>query len=281
VTERRHVEQRLWRAFEAIHAVVYFAPEAKPAYTALGLRGYWMGYFASRSAALGAASPQLVTALFYNFAPRVVFRALPDAWAFATPEAVLACRTDLARTVLDRLLDGTEVNRVAEASAVLVAGLDLAGRPLAAAHAALPAPEDPVGRLWWAATVLREYRGDGHVALLTAARVDGVEAHAWHTTLPENQREMRGWMPEEWAAAADRLRARGWLDAGGRHTAGGATARADLEHATDDCAAPALAPLDDAAAGALLAELRPLAARIAAAGGVTYPNPTGVGPVDG
>jgi hypothetical protein len=182
--------------------------------------------------------------------------------------------------VLGRLLGDAGLSHAADASTGLVTGLDLAGRPLAAAHAAVPAPEDPAGRLWWAATVLREYRGDGHVALLTAARVDGVEAHVWHRGLPDNQRELRGWTPEEWGAAADRLRLRGWLDAEGRHTAAGAATRSDLEDRTDDCAAPALAVLDEGAAGALLDELRPLAGRIVAAGGVTYPNPTGVAPVD-
>src|SRR5918999_2127776 len=100
MTERAHVERDLWRILDAVHAVVYFAPDAKAAYGALGLRGYWMGYFASRSAALGAPSPRLVTALFYGFAPRMVERALPDAWKFADPARVLDTRLELARSAL-------------------------------------------------------------------------------------------------------------------------------------------------------------------------------------
>src|SRR5690349_21479137 len=95
---RALVERELWRVLEAVHAAVYFAPEAKAVYGELGLRGYWMGYFASRSAALGTPSPRVVTALFYGFAPRLVERALPDAWAFADPARVLGTRLELARS---------------------------------------------------------------------------------------------------------------------------------------------------------------------------------------
>jgi len=54
--------RRMWQLLETIHAVVYFAPEVLDAYTAVGLKGFWMGYFAGRSAPLGAASPEVVTA---------------------------------------------------------------------------------------------------------------------------------------------------------------------------------------------------------------------------
>jgi hypothetical protein len=89
---------------EPYHAMVYFAPEARAAYTALGLKGYWMGYFASRSAAMGAVPANLVTATFYNFHPRMVARSIPDAWRFSTPKRILAARYEGADVVLRKLL---------------------------------------------------------------------------------------------------------------------------------------------------------------------------------
>ena len=100
LTDRALAERELWRALEAVHAVVYFAPDAKAVYGELGLRGFWMGYFASRAAALGAPGPLLVTALFYGFAPRMVAKALPSAWEITEPARVLAARRALARSAL-------------------------------------------------------------------------------------------------------------------------------------------------------------------------------------
>ena len=77
------VKRSFWQAVEVIHDVVYFAPDTKQRYEAIGLKGYWMGYIASRSAALGTPSPEVVVALFHGFAPRLIGRALPDAWSMA------------------------------------------------------------------------------------------------------------------------------------------------------------------------------------------------------
>jgi hypothetical protein len=167
-----------WRAIEAIHDVVYFAPDEGERYAALGLKGYWMGYVASRSAALGTPGPSLVTALFHGFAPSLITRALPDAWTFADRSAILANRYDLARTSLAPALGTIDVAKIARDLTIVSERLDVAGRPLAAAHRDLPAPDDDIGRLWHAATVIREYRGDCHVAVLTAAGIDGAAANA-------------------------------------------------------------------------------------------------------
>ncbi len=276
--DRRDLERQLWRALEAVHAVVYFAPEAKDAYAALGLRGFWMGYFASRAAALGAAGPRLVTALFFGFAPRMVERALPRAWELAEPHRVRAVRAEVARTVLARHVAG-DVGPAARTLTAVTDGLDLAGRPLAAAHAGMEAASEAVGALWRAATVLREYRGDGHVAALVAEGVAGAEANVWTAAtgrLVPEQREFRGWTEQEWADAADALCRRGWLDGGGALTEQGAQARAEVERRTDRAAASALAGLDDGALRELLGALLPVAAAIAAAGAVPYPNAMGV-----
>ena len=106
------VARRMWRALETLHMTVYFAPEPREAYRRAGLRGGWMGYFASRSAAMGPVPAEVVMATFYNFHPRMVRRAIPDAWGFAAPERVLAARVEGADAALRRLLgpwaDGPE-----------------------------------------------------------------------------------------------------------------------------------------------------------------------------
>src|SRR5579859_5963302 len=88
--------RRAWTLFEPIHAIVYFAPEAPEHYKAVGMRGGWMGYFASRSAPMGAVTPGVVTAVFYSFQPAMVERAIPDAWRYSSPEQALAARTAIA-----------------------------------------------------------------------------------------------------------------------------------------------------------------------------------------
>ena len=170
----------MWTLFEPVHAVIYFAPEARSAYEKAGLRGFWRGYFAGRAAPLGAASAAVVTASFFNFAPAFVARAVPGVWGLITPDEALRIRVAGATEALHNLLAGQEA-RVAAAADLLwraIGELDFAGRVLAAADAALPIPEDGLARLWQAATVLREHRGDGHFAALVAADIDGCEAVA-------------------------------------------------------------------------------------------------------
>jgi hypothetical protein len=231
--------RELWTLYEPVHAVTYFAPETLAEFEAIGLRGYWRSYFAGRAAALGPVGPGPVLASFFGFAPVMVERAFPDVWTRATPEAALRARTDGAVAALDRLLGTYDRSLVAEAATVLeraVDGLDHAGRTLGAAHAAVPRPDGEAGRLWHAATVLREHRGDGHVAGWVAADVTGIEALVLRAgiDLPrENLQQFRGWTDDEWAAARERLAGRGWLDAEGVATAAGRAAHAAVEAATD------------------------------------------------
>ncbi len=276
--------RRMWRTFEPYHAMIYFAPEARANFADAGLKGYWMGYFASRSAALGAASANLVAATFYNFHPRMVARAIPDAWSFSTPERVLAARFAAADTALRRMLgDMVASPEVAEAAALARAAAeacDVAGRPLFAAHLALPWPEQSHLALWHAATLLREFRGDGHVASLMAEGVDGCEAHVTLVGTGAVPREAiqphRGWSDEEWAAAEDRLRARGWLDASGMLTETGRRGRQAIEDRTDMLAARPWAALGPERVARLQALAWPLSDAIVRAGGIPIPNPMGV-----
>lgn len=276
----------LWRLIETCHAVVYYAPEREAEYSALGLKGGWMGYFASRAGALGAVGPDVVTACFYGFAPTMVARALPDAWRYASPEEAVEARLRVVDAALRRLLGDAADSRLVEEAAELacraVGAAAAAGRPLFAAHAALPKPGTPLLQLFWASTALREHRGDGHCAALLTAGIDGCESHVLTASLglvPEDQRFFRGWTETQWAEATARLVDRGWLDARGRLTPSGRQQRADVESTTEALARPALSALDGAAQQRLAASLAPLADRIVSAGGLPFPNGMGLPPL--
>jgi hypothetical protein len=273
--------RRMWTLFEPVHVVTYFSAEALSAFTDAGLRGFWRGYFAGRAAPLGPVGAAPVTASFFNFAPPMVARALPGVWELITPEDALAVRSAGAVAALRRLLGDDEADLTAAADLLLRAadGLDCAGRVLAAANAACPAPGEPAARLWYAATLLREYRGDGHFAALVAAGIDGCEAVVLRTgsgggPSREQWKPLRGWSDEEWEQAAARLADRGWLDPGGRVTPEGAAARQAVEDATDLAAARPWARLGLAATEKLAGLLAPIARACAAE--LPFPNPVGV-----
>jgi hypothetical protein len=282
--------RQLWQLLEPVHGVVYFAPDAQARFEAAGLEGFWMGYFASRAAALGPVGPDLVVATFYVFNPGMVSRALPDAWHRASPEAVLDARRGLAdatlRSALGDLASGPDVEAAAELAGSIARTAPRAGHPLGAAHGALPPPNDPLERLWWAATVLREHRGDGHVAALLTADVDPcaalVLAAASGNFGPQGAgllQTSRKWTDHDWAAATRRLADRGWIDPdGGELTAAGRASHESIEDATDRAAASAYAPYTDGDLETLVVALRPLVARIAETGALPHPNPIGVDP---
>ena len=273
------VKRTFWQAIEVIHDVVYFAPDAKQRYEAIGLKGYWMGYVASRSAALGTPPPEVVTALFHGFAPRLIERALPDAWSMASRDDVLATRLDLARDALTPGLADADVARMAKELQAIIPTLDYAGKGLAAAHLSLQAPEDDLGRLWHAATVLREYRGDCHVAILTAAGLDGAAANALAVAdgrVAPKQREMRAWTEDEWAEAYERLRRRAWVDEFATITDSGRAARAQIEDATDRVSASSFDEEAQARTITLEEPLVSAARAIEASGAMQFPNPVGV-----
>jgi Helix-turn-helix family len=271
----------MWTLFEPIHAVTYFAPEARSAYEQAGLRGFWRGYFAGRAAPLGAASTAVVTAAFFNFASAFVARAIPGVWELITPEEALRVRMAGATEALQRLLAGQEADAAAAGDLLwrAIGELDFSGRVLAAADAALrvPVPGDDLGRLWLAATVLREHRGDGHFAALAAADIDGCEAVALRCCLDlrrEDLQPVRGWTDEAWDGALSRLTERGWLSADGELTSAGRQAHAAVENATDWAAARPWARLGAEATTDIANALVPLAQSCASA--LPYPSPIGV-----
>jgi hypothetical protein len=271
------VVRQAWRAAEVLHGQIYFAPEAHERYAALGLDAR-AGYFASRSAAMGPVGPGPVVASFFNFNPALVARALPAAWERTTPAAVLAARSEAAAAALSRALgDLADTAEIREAAVLARRAAESVsaypeGRPLFAAHAALPWPEGPAHLvLWHAQTILREFRGDGHIAALLLAGLTGLEALVLHVASGEVSRRFlqrsRGWSDEQWAEATDRLRSRGLVDGDEPAlTESGRAQRAWTEAATDRLAAPAYTVLG--ADGCLrLAELaRPLSRAVVASG---------------
>lgn len=270
--------RKMWATLEPVHAMVYFAPEAFEAWDRLGFPHHGMGYFASRSAAMGRVGAAVVSASFYNFNPDVVARFIPAAWDHASPEVVIEARLGAVDAALRRFLGdavaSTEIAEAADAAMEAAAACLTGGRPLFAAHADLPAPDADHLRLWHALTLLREFRGDGHVQALVSAGVSGPAALVSYAATGEAfdaefYRRSRGWSEELWAGAVDDLRARGWLDGEGRLTDEGRAGREAIEVATDALAAAPWAAVGEAAADRLRATVRPWSQAIVAQGGLT------------
>ncbi|MEH1166036.1 hypothetical protein V6V47_11695 [Micromonospora sp. CPCC 205539] len=276
------VVRHAWRVTEPLHGMIYFVPEAHERYAALGLMGR-AGYFASRAAALGPVGPAPVVATFFNFSPDLVTRALPAAWERTTPAAVLAARLEAAGAALTRALGdtirGPEMIEAAELArrAAESSTAHSEGRPLFAAHAALPWPEQPHLILWQAQTVLREFRGDGHVAALVLAGLSGLEALVLHAASGEVPvsflRRSRGWSEEQWADAVERLRGRGLIEGDEPVLSDSGRAQREwIEAATDRLATPAYTVLGADGCARLAALTRPMSRAVVAAGLLNVDN---------
>jgi hypothetical protein len=274
---------------EPLHAVTYFAAESFAAWEAVGLRGFWRGYFATRAAPFGAVGPEVVTASFFNFAPSMVERALPSVWALVPPGDALVARTAGAtaalRAILGNAVESTAVSGAADTVRKSLAGCTLEGRALFAANVARPWPDEPLAALWHGLTLLREHRGDGHNAALVAAGLDGLEAHLLAGGLEAGgassatRLEARGWSDEEADAAALRLLERGLVGSDGAATADGRARYADVEERTDAAAMAPWRHLGEEATVELEATLRPWAQRVVRSGVVRFPNPMGLPPL--
>ena len=277
--------RRAWHLIETVNAVSYFTEECREAATRLGLKGFWMGYFANRASPMGAVPASVVEATFYNFHPSMVRRAIPDAWSFAPVEEVLGARSEAAgRAIKARASEAQALApRVVELLRAVIEAADGAGRPLFSANRDVEVTGDVEG-LWQALTTLREHRGDGHVAVLTEAGLDGCEVHLVAVAAsgqdPATYQAARGWSVDEWAHAADRLRDRGLLDATERLTLEGRELHERIERRTDELAIGPYDSLSEAAFGDLLSLLSTLARQIAATGEISYPNPMGLPKLD-
>ncbi len=273
----------LWHLVETVHAVTYFSPSCREANTELGFKGFWMGYFASRAAPMGAVGPAVVTAAFGGFEPAMVARAVPDAWELVSPDDATAGRARAAAVALRGLLPDCE-----ELAGELLGVLDKAievcepsGRTLFAANKDVVPFDDPVEDLWQMCTTLREHRGDGHLAVLTAEGVGGAECHLLATAArgedPESLRSLRGWGEADWADAVMTLRTAGLLNPSAHGlTERGAKLHAHLESRTDELASPPYAAVGEAGRERLREGLIPLASAVIETGWVPFPNPIGL-----
>lgn len=235
--------RRCHNALNSLHATHYFSPDLGKELASVGVTHPRAVNFAVRAAALGPVGAGAVTAAFYNYKHDLVAEHVPAVWRIAGPEQVLAARARAVDTTLRRLL-GEEVlgcDGMAEAARLALRaaeGCSRAARPLYSAHADLPVPQEPHLAFWHAATLLREHRGDGHLAALMSAELDGLEALVTHTATgrgmtPSWVFTTRGWSRAEWDAAVERLRERGLLDADGELTERGAALREEIEAETD------------------------------------------------
>ncbi|GAB3499497.1 SCO6745 family protein [Amycolatopsis cihanbeyliensis] len=277
--EAAQLAYRCHRVLEPLHSMVYFAPEAEDRLTAAGLRPGRMCYFASRSAPMGAVGPGTVAATFFNFNPVLVAEHIPEAWKLATPEQVLEARLVAADAALRRLLGAdADSEQVAEAADLARQAAELCipeGRPLYAAHADLDWPSEPHLVLWHAASLLREFRGDGHIAALVGAGLNGLTALVTHTAtgkgfLESVAKRLRGWSDDQWAATVDYLRGEGLLDADGNLTEQGNQLRERVEADTNAAAAGPFATLGAEKAERLRELGRSLSRQIIAEG--AYPQ---------
>jgi len=235
--------RRCHNLLNSMAATLYFSPDLGRELAEVGIEDSNGAYFATRAAAMGAVGPGTVTATFYNFSHELVAQHVPAVWRTASPATVLAARTRAIDATLRRLL-GDEVvasKEVAEAAELALRAAEACGRsarPLYAAHADLPVPDAPHLALYHAATLLREHRGDCHLAVLLDAELAPVEALVSHTATgkgmtPKWVLGTRGWSRTDWDAAVTALRERGLLDAEGELTEAGVALRKEIEARTD------------------------------------------------
>ncbi|MFB9432303.1 SCO6745 family protein [Streptoalloteichus tenebrarius] len=274
--------RRFWEAVEPLHAVAYFAPEPAEAARMLGLPSWWMGYFAGRVAPLGPLDAPATTSMCYGFEPGMVERALPDAWAYTTPEAVLSTRLDAVRASLTRLLPPTATATMEPLADLLeraVRACRFDGRPLAAGWANVRRPAHAAERVWLAATVLREHRGDGHVIAAVHEGLRGLDATLTHVATGAISRELiqphRGWTDEQWEDSRRRLTARGLLDRTGRLTRTGGELRRHIEDTTDRLAADPVSALGETGIEEAIRLATPLSRHLIDTGVIPVPNPIG------
>jgi hypothetical protein len=286
MAERRYPlgPRDLARVFTPFHNVSYYAPEIH-AFVDAGMRGWWMAYFAYRAAPMGTVPAEVVIATFYNFAPHMIRRAVPEVWSVMSPAAATALRDQCVDQALRRLL-ADRLNDAALAKAARLAresieGCDPGSRVLYAAHTALPWPHEPHRMLWHASTLLREHRGDSHTLALAAADVDGVQAHILMAARGQGTKAtilpLRGWTSEEWDDGVARLVERGWLHPNGTFTAQGARSRQEIEAQTDRLAHEPFRRLGPERAQRLLDLMQPYVKQLYSGGIATqWPPPQGM-----
>ena len=258
---------------EPIGVIPYAADEPNEAMFALGFSNYWDTYFAGRAAALGVVPAEVVDALFYNFAPGEVARHIPKVWRTTTPEAAIAARqagcTKALRSILGDLVDTPAFARATELLTKAATSAPVEGRAMYAALRALPIPDDGVTRMFHAASLLREHRGDGHITALMSEGIGSLEAHALLALAMDMPAEKFGRIHHlpaaQIAAVVEGMRDRGLIGADGWLSEPGRAVKERVEARTDDLAAKPYECLASSELDELTAALEPLAARLLAA----------------
>ena len=267
-----HSLGKIHRMFELVEpvATISFSTGPTEAFLALGMRNYWDGYFAGRAAPLGKAPAEVVHAVFYNFADGEVARHVPWVWTKTTPEQAIAVRerssAEALRQRIGKLADSPDLLRVADLATRAAVSAPTEGRVLYAGLRRLEMPDDPVARLWHAATLLREHRGDGHNAVLLAHGIGGTEAHvllalSWGIR-PEEFGRTHHLPADQLSAVVQGLRSRGLVDAAGAFTDAGRAIKQRIEALTDELAAPPYDVLSAAELDQLITGLEPIVATV-------------------
>ena len=267
------VARRMFELVEPIGVIPYSADEPNEAMFALGFTDYWDTYFAGRAAPLGLTPAEVVDALFYNFAPGEVARHIPKVWRTTTPDAAVAARrlgcAKALRRILGERVDSPDFARATELLMKAGTSAPFEGRPMYAALRALPIPDDEVARLFHAASLLREHRGDGHIAALVTEGVGGLEAHALFALDMDMPAEKFGRIHHlpaaQLAAVTDGMHERGLIGHDGWLSEQGRAVKQRVESLTDDLAAKPYESLEPEELDELIAVLEPLAALLLAA----------------
>ena len=272
--------RRFFDRYEPVHGITYFAPGVRTALDDMGFIGFWRGYFAGRAAPLGQVPGDVVTAVFYNFSAERVHKAVPGIWDIAAPEDMIRVRLHTAVAALRGYGLSDETPGLAEAAELAAQAAGTAppdGRPLFAANLALPWPETPLARLWHAATLLREHRGDGHVAILVSEGINGRESNVFHVAagaVPADFiKRSRDYSDEEWDACVHALGERGLLTPACTLTDAGRALKDHIELRTDILALSALSGLDDAGVERLFQALTPITRQVIAGGDLPAATP--------
>jgi hypothetical protein len=275
-TNRQALARRMFDLLEPICLVTFFAEECNDELAALGHPTYWDGYFASRAAPLGRVPAQVVHAAFYNFAEGEAARHIPSAWQKIPPEDSVAARlrgsaASVRRILGDELAGSPGLERAADLTTKAATSAPTAGRMMYAGMRTLDVPSDPVARLWHSATMLREHRGDGHIAALVGAGIGGTEAHIISALAAgiypaESFGRVHHLPKRQLAVVMNGLRERRLIDADGRFTDAGRETQQRIEALTDELAAPPYDALTPAELDELIAELEPITAALVAAG---------------
>jgi hypothetical protein len=262
---------------EPLHGMIYFAPEAREEYAAFGLDNQASGYFPARSAALGRVPWQVVQATFFGFSPFAVEYGMTGAWDKVSPEDLTAARYRAVDRALRRLcgdhVDDPALTEAVDLYRAATVELPREGRPLYAAHAALPWPTEPHLALWHGQTLAREFRGDGHLAVLVARDINAPQSLVLHggyagATITAFLKQSRAWSPEQWDEAVSQLADRGWVTADGTLTDTGQQVRESVERETDELALPMWRRIGDDGCARLREIVLPLVRALIDAGGI-------------